>query len=137
MITVTFRSARDQTKNTPEKPDYYLVNWRVYGSPPVWRPPTDLIELEDHYLVRVEIAGMSEKDFSIVLDQTILSIHGIRYDIPDRRAYHQMEVNMGEFDAVVEIPGMIDREKATAAYENGFLLVTLPKSEPKQIHINE
>ena len=137
MITVTFRSARDQTKNTPEKPDYLLVNWRVYGSPPVWRPPTDLIELEDHFLVRVEIAGMTDKDFTIVLDQTILSIHGIRYDIPDRRAYHQMEVNMGEFNAVVEIPGMIDREKATAVYESGFLLVTLPKSEPKQIHINE
>lgn len=137
MITVTFRPMRDQNKISPEKPEYLLVNWRVYGSPPVWRPPIDLIELEEYYLVRVEIAGMSEKDFELVLDQNIFTIHGIRYDIPDRRAYHQMEVNMGEFDAVIELPGPIDPNKAAAEYENGFLLVTLPKVEPKQIHINE
>ena len=120
MITVSFRSTRDHSKNSPEKPEYLLVNWRVYGSPLVWRPPTDLIELEDHFLVRVEIAGMSEKDFTLVLDQNIITIHGTRFDIPDRRAYHQMEVNMGEFDAVIEIPGAIDAEKVTAEYESGF-----------------
>ncbi len=137
MITVTFRPLQIHSLHSPEQNEYMLFNWRLSGHSHIWRPPTDLLELEDNFLVRVEIAGMDEKDFEISLDQSLLTIHGVRYDIPDRRAYHQMEVNIGEFFTVIEIPGPIDAERVSAEYQKGFLWVTLPKSEPKQIHINE
>jgi len=96
-----------------------------------------VIELEEHFLVRIEIAGMDEKDFEISLDQNILSVHGVRPDIPDRRAYHQMEINFGEFICVVEILGQIEAGSASAEYHSGFLLVTLPKAHAQHIHLNE
>ena len=43
---------------------------------PVWRPPTDVYELEETLVVRVEIAGMREEDFIIQLNGRILSIRG-------------------------------------------------------------
>ena len=94
---------------------------------PAWRPPTDVYETEDAVIVRVEIAGMHETDFSIVLDGRYLSIRGVRQDIPERRAYHQMEILFGEFSVDVEMPVAVDAENVQAIYQNGFLKIMLPK----------
>lgn len=137
MITVSFRPSQLRNPQSKKQPDYLLVNWHVSGQSHVWRPPTDLLELEDHFLIRIEIAGMHEKDFEISLDQNLVSVSGVRQDIPDRRAYHQMEINFGEFVSMIEIPGQIDAGQVTAEYQSGFLLIHLPKAQPKQIHLHE
>jgi HSP20 family protein len=100
-----------------------------------WRPPTDVFECEDQYVVRVEIAGMGEDDFSIILDQNILTIRGNRNETADRIAFHQMEVRFGEFITTVELPTSINTGTAYAEYDNGFLLVFLPKKHPTTLDI--
>jgi HSP20 family protein len=92
-----------------------------------WRPPTDVYETDEAVVVRVEIAGMHETDFSIVLDGRYLSIRGLRQDISERRAYHQMEIRYGEFNVDVEMPVTIDVDNVQAIYQNGFLKIVLPK----------
>jgi HSP20 family protein len=114
-----------------------LVSWRAGSRPRVWRPPTDLFEVEDKIVVRVEIAGMSEGDFSISIDQNILSIAGTRPEIEERRAYYQMEIPFGEFSTEVEIPSPVTIDEVRAEYRDGFLMVTLPKAKPKEIKINK
>jgi len=136
LITITLRPASIRNQHIMDQPDYMLINWRVSGSTHIWRPPTDVLELEENYLVRVEIAGMNEKDFDIILDQNYLTIKGVRPEISTRRAYHQMEINFGEFITTVEIPGPIDPQAVSAEYKAGFLTITLPKVTPKQIPIN-
>jgi HSP20 family protein len=102
-----------------------------------WRPPTDVYESEDVLVVRVEIAGMREEDFVIQLNGRILTIRGVRQDLPERRAYHQMEIRFGEFSIDLELPFHIDPEQVQATYSNGFLRVQLPKARPRQIPIIE
>jgi HSP20 family protein len=114
-----------------------IVSWRAGARPRVWRPPTDLYEVEDKIIVRVEIAGMSEGDFTISIDQNILSISGVRSETGERRAFYQMEIPFGEFSTEVEIPSPINMEQVVAEYHDGFLLVTLPKAKPKEIKINK
>jgi HSP20 family protein len=114
-----------------------LVSWRAGSRPRVWRPPTDLFEVEDKIVVRVEVAGMSEGDFSISIDQNILSIAGTRPEIEERRAYYQMEIPFGEFSTEVEIPSPVTIDEVRAEYRDGFLMVTLPKAKPKEIKINK
>jgi HSP20 family protein len=114
-----------------------IVSWRASGRPRVWRPPTDLYEVEDKIIVRVEIAGMSDGDFTISIDQNTLSIAGSRPEIGERRAYYQMEIPFGEFSTEVEIPVPINVEEVQAEYRDGFLLVNLPKAKPKEIRINK
>jgi HSP20 family protein len=104
---------------------------------PLWRPPTDVYETEDSIVVRVEIAGVREEDFTIQLDGRILSIRGLRPDNSARRAYHQMEIRFGEFNIELELVAVVSVNEVQAVYNNGFLLVTLPKSRPYHITIKE
>lgn len=111
--------------------------WRYSVRSASFRPPTDVFETELAVVVRVEIAGMQDKDISIELDKRVLSIHGIRPEMAARRAYHQMEIRFGEFDVNIELPVPILDDQVKAIYENGFLLITLPKERPMHIRVAE
>jgi HSP20 family protein len=136
MITVAFKPGQRRNPQ-PENPDFVIVNWRVSSNPHTWRPPTDVFEREENVVVRVEIAGMKEEDFVIHLDQNLLVIRGNRQDTTERRAYHQMEINFGEFLTAVELQVPIVTDGVSAEYQNGFLWVFLPKAQPKIIKIKE
>ena len=115
----------------------HAVGWQVQVRTGVWSPPTDVYETEKDYVVRVEIAGMREEDFEIAVDGNFLMISGSRPDIPERRAYQQMEIRFGKFETVVGLPGPIDLDASRADYVEGFLTVTLPKKKPNEINIVE
>lgn len=106
------------------------IPWHVRSN--MWRPPTDVYETEENFVVRVEIAGMRDNDFEVALDNNILMISGSRPDLNERRAYHQMEIWFGKFEIAVEIPVLIDVDNSVAEYKDGFLMVNLPKAKPKQ-----
>ncbi|UCD42458.1 MAG: Hsp20/alpha crystallin family protein, partial [Chloroflexota bacterium] len=90
--------------------------WRNGVRSPIWRPATDLFETTDSIIVRVEIAGMREEDFSISLTRNQLSIRGNRPDIQERRSYHQMEIFFGEFITEVDLPGPVVADEVRAEY---------------------
>jgi HSP20 family protein len=137
MITVVFKPNQRRNPPVPDKSDFDIVNWRISSHPHAWRPPTDVYEREDSIVVRVEIAGMNENDFTISLDQNVLAIRGTRTDTAERRAYHQMEINFGEFITAVELQVPVDADHVQAEYQNGFLWIFLPKAQPKIIKIKE
>jgi HSP20 family protein len=112
------------------------IRRRWYEHAHVWRPPTDVYENAAGYVVRVELAGMSSADFSVQLEGRWLHVTGARSDQAERRAYHQMEIHFGEFRSDVEIPGEVDSQKLEAVYEDGFLIITLPKIKPRIISIS-
>ncbi len=109
--------------------------WRIIARPHAWRPPTDVFETDDDIIVRVEVAGMREADFTISLNGRTLAIRGIRQDTNERRAYHQMEIAFGEFTTEVELPYTIIADKVEAVYRDGFLRITLPIEQPKHIKV--
>jgi HSP20 family protein len=109
------------------------VSWQVRSS--IWSPPTDEFETDEAYVVRVEVAGMREDDFEVVIEDQILTISGSRPDLPERRAYHQMEIRFGKFSTSLGLPGPVNAEAASAEYREGFLTVTLPKVKPSEIKV--
>ena len=134
-------------KNDPKRSSYYVIsdirnlnseimNPRQSMRSHVWRPPIDVFETDMAIVVRVEIAGVQESDFVITLDERHLSIRGTRPDLPERRAYQQMEIRFGEFSAEVDLHTQVNVEEVEAIYSNGFLRVTLPKARPHQIRID-
>ena len=100
------------------------VSWNVRST---WSPPTDVYETEESCVIKLEIAGMRDEDFEVAFENNILMISGNRLDLNERRAYHQMEIRFGKFEIAVEIPMAVNLEKATAGYQDGFLVVVLPK----------
>jgi HSP20 family protein len=113
----------------------HAVSWQVQSN--IWNPPTDVYETDDAYAVRVEIAGMREDDFEVAVENNVLLISGNRPDIPERRAYHQMEIRFGKFATAIGLPSPVDVDHAVARYADGFLTITLPKSKPNQIKVEE
>ena len=100
------------------------VSWNVRST---WSPPTDVYETEESCVIKLEIAGMRDEDFEVAFENNILMISGNRLDLNERRAYHQMEIRFGKFEIAVELPMVVNIEKATAGYQDGFLVVVLPK----------
>lgn len=111
----------------------HAVSWQVRSS--VWSPPTDVYETEGAYIVRMEIAGMRDEDFEISVEDDTLYIVGSRSDLPERRAYHQMEIRFGKFATAVGLPTPVNVDQSRAEYQDGFLMVTLPKARPNQIKV--
>ena len=58
-----------------------IVNWKHSNHPHTWHPPTDLYETEEHYIVRVEVAGMNKEEFCVNLEEDRLDISGSRPDL--------------------------------------------------------
>jgi HSP20 family protein len=118
----TITEARREVRHT--------VSWHVGAT--IWSPPTDVYETEEHCVIKVEVAGMRDEDFEVAFENNILMIRGHRQDRNEKRAYHQMEIRFGRFEIAVEIPVVIDIEKALAEYKDGFLILLLPKVNSKK-----
>ena len=108
----------------------HTISWHVRST--TWRPPTDLYETEESCVIKVEVAGMRDEDFDVAFENNVLIIRGHRPDLNEKRAYHQMEIRFGRFEIAVEIPVIVDLEKASAEYKDGFLVIILPKVNSKQ-----
>jgi HSP20 family molecular chaperone IbpA len=102
-----------------------------------WRPPTDAYEIDDAFVIVVEIAGMRGIEFAVSFDRQVLWIRGTRADTQGLRAYHQMEIAYGEFETGIQLRGAVDEAGIEANYSDGFLRVVLPKVSPKRIEIAE
>ncbi len=125
--TVTVTDRRREVART--------VGWQVTSS--VWSPPTDVYETEREYVVRVEVAGIRDADLEITFEKGILVINGVRPELPERRAYHRMEIHFGKFSSVVGVPGPVDLDNSIAEYKDGFLTVKMPKAKATEVKIEE
>jgi len=104
-----------------------------------WHPPADVYENDESLLIKVELAGVRPEDIQVMLsaDDLIMTIKGVRKEPEGQRTgrlrCHQLEVYFGPFERAIALPhGVpIDREKITANYKDGFLLVTLPRLSTK------
>jgi HSP20 family protein len=106
-----------------------------------WVPALDLSEDKDNYVVQMELPGMNKEAIDISLHEGVLSISGERKEEEKHEAHeaYRSERFFGRFQRSVTLPAAVDAEKVSAAYKDGILTVTLPKTEeakPKQITIN-
>lgn len=140
MVSVKIKSKNQNLEPHPQDIQAYLITgpygWRISTHSRLWRPPTDAFETEDQIIVRVEVAGMADGELNIHFDRQILSIQGVRSDNANKQIYHQMEIHFGQFLTELVISTPVDMDNVEAVYDDGFLWVYLPKSEPKTIHVS-
>jgi HSP20 family protein len=113
------------------------IRWMSGGRQNAWRPFTDVYETEEDLIVRVEIAGMSEEDFTISLSNRSLRISGTRHDQDYKLAYQQLEIPYGHFCTEVFLSYAVAYEDIRATYEGGFLTVVLPKAKTHHVRIKD
>ncbi len=106
-----------------------------------WTPALDLYEDKENFVVKVELPGMKREDIEVSLHEGSLSLSGERKSeekYADAEVY-RTERFFGRFQRTVTLPTPVAAEKVKAAYKDGVLTITLPKTEeakPKQIEVN-
>ncbi|MBW2145868.1 MAG: Hsp20/alpha crystallin family protein [Deltaproteobacteria bacterium] len=96
-----------------------------------WSPMVDLSETTDNLVVRVEVPGMSPKDIQISLVGNTLSIKGEKKQEKKEKEenFYRVERSYGSFSRSISLPCDIEQDKVDAAYKDGILTITMPKSE--------
>jgi HSP20 family protein len=101
-----------------------------------FRPRIDLMRTEnpDELRVVVDLAGVDPKDVQIVVNERALVIAGRRRRLHprERLSYHLLEIEHGQFERRIGLPVDVDPDRASAIYERGLLVVTLPVATKPQ-----
>ena len=99
-----------------------------------WVPAMDLVEHDDHFLLRADLPGLTEGDVSIELNDGSLTISGERKaeHAKQERGFYRVERQFGNFSRTLTLPDGIDGEQIKASFTNGVLEVWIPKPEERK-----
>ena len=105
-----------------------------------WVPAMDLVEAEDHFLLRADLPGMKEDEVAIELRDNALTISGERKAEHEQRerGFYRLEREFGKFSRSLTLPEGIDPDAVQASFDHGVLEVRIPKPEqrkPRRIEI--
>lgn len=101
----------------------------------------DLEENGDEYTVRASLPGFQPEDVNVSIVGDTLTIQAQHNAQEERKGtnYLLRERRLGSLSRTVTLPTRIQADAAQARFENGELILTLPKAEdtkPRQIKIN-
>ena len=132
----TLRDEIDRLFDTPLT-EFTRTSQQFLGG---WLPAVDLYEDKDNVIVKAELAGMKKEDINISLHEGVLTLSGERTEdkeFKDAEVFRS-ERFLGRFQRTITLPSPVQMDKVNAAYKDGILTVTLPKTEevkPKQIEV--
>ena len=107
-----------------------------------WLPAMDLVETDDHFLLRADLPGLGEDDVSIEVEDSVLTVSGERNAEHEERreGYHRVERAYCSFSRSLTLPDGIDPEAVEASFDRGVLEVRIPKPaerKPRKISIGD
>jgi HSP20 family protein len=108
------------------------------GDRPVLAPAVDIFENAEEYRVVADLPGVRQDDIDIDLDRGELVVFAKRQVVREGGEALALARVDGDFRRVFRIPEDLDRNKIEASFDNGVLLIRLPKSErakPRRITV--
>jgi HSP20 family protein len=102
--------------------------------------PLDVSENDDAFIVRASLPGIKPEDLDISVQNNMLTIRGEMKQEEARQGdrWHLQERRFGQFQRTISLPNNVDPNQVGAQFENGVLMLTLPKSEeakPRKISV--
>jgi HSP20 family molecular chaperone IbpA len=104
-------------------------DWLSAESEIISIPPTEIIELDDAYMIRVAIAGVESKDVEVLsAGNEIL----IRAEFQHDHREHQATIHLCDFKSAVvfrkiDLPGRIDLSTMEMEFRDGILRIAVNK----------
>jgi HSP20 family protein len=99
-----------------------------------WIPAMDLVETEDHFVLKADLPGLSDEDVHIDVEGDVLTVSGERKSEHEdkREGYVRVERAFGAFRRSLTLPEGVDAEAVTARFDSGVLEVRIPKPEQRK-----
>jgi HSP20 family protein len=99
-----------------------------------WIPPMDLVETDEHFVLRADLPGLSEEDVSIEVEDNVLTVSGERQSEHEEReeGYHRVERAYGQFSRSLTLPEGVDADAIEASFDRGVLEVRIPRPEERK-----
>ncbi|HTC19645.1 MAG TPA: Hsp20/alpha crystallin family protein [bacterium] len=93
-------------------------------------PLLDISETAQEYTIRAEIPGMERADTKISVHNNVLTLSGEKKSEAKQedKKYHRVENYYGSFQHNFVLPDAITAAKVSAAFKDGILTVTVPKT---------
>jgi HSP20 family protein len=96
-------------------------------------PAVNIRETANHFEVEVAAPGMKKEEFKVELDGNLLTISSERKNeetVNEGERYSRREFSYQSFERSFQLPkDVVDIEQIKARYENGLLMLTIPKKE--------
>jgi HSP20 family protein len=101
-----------------------------------WVPPMDLVETDDHLVLRADLPGLDREDVNIEVKDGVLTVSGERKTEHEERAdgFYRVERAFGGFSRSMSLPEHVDAERIDASFDKGVLEVRIPKPEERKPH---
>lgn len=124
--------------------DFFLDDFFSPSLPAVrddFEPRIDVQENEKEYVISAELPGLSKDDFSVKLEDNLLTLSGEKKFEREEKdeASYRVERRYGDFKRSFRLTDAVDSKKISAEYKNGVLEVKIPKAEKakaKEIAVN-
>ena len=107
-----------------------------------WVPAVDVQENEKEILLELELPGLKPENVEVTAENGVLTVRGEKKSgrkEGEENRYHVVERSYGSFMRTFQLPQGIDEEQINAEFENGILMLHIPKAalpQPRKIQIN-
>ncbi|RWH82160.1 MAG: Hsp20/alpha crystallin family protein [Mesorhizobium sp.] len=104
-------------------------------------PSVEISDTDKEVRVTAEIPGLEESDIEVLLEDGALKLKGEKRSETEDKDRQFSERFYGRFERLIPLGYEVEEDKVNAAFKNGVLTVTLPKTErarakAKRIAIN-
>jgi len=92
-------------------------------------PAIEMEDTGDEFIIRAMVPGMNKDNVEVIVDEDRVIIKG-EYKQEKRTEDSNIiysEISYGSFERVIPLPELVKAEEAKAKFEDGVLVITLPK----------
>ena len=114
--------------------DSFIGNGSADARARRWVPAMDLVETDEHLVLRADLPGISKEDVNIEVKDNVLTVSGERKAEHEDPAdgYYRIERAFGSFSRSLTLPHGIDSSAISADFTDGVLEVRIPKPEERK-----
>ena len=86
-----------------------------------WIPSMDLVETDEHFVLRADLPGLSEEDVAIELEDNVLTLSGERKAEHEEKkeGFYRVERSFGQFRRSLTLPDGVDADAIAATFDRG------------------
>jgi HSP20 family protein len=116
--------------------DAFFGDRAANGRATRWVPAIDLVETDEHFVLKVDLPGLEKDDVEIEVKDGLLTVSGERKaeHQESKDGYHRIERAYGSFSRSLTLPQGVDADQVQADFNQGVLEVRVPKPAERKPH---